>query len=145
MYILLVEEDHFYASMIMGFLKKAGFSNIKHIDNGVDCLLQVYEESTPDLVIMDSHLSRVNGVDVIQKLITHKPGMKILVLKPLTNGSKFVQPNHHAIIDVIMKDDLVLDHIMPHIHNIHSEVVQRKKSRPVTNMLVNFKRFIFAP
>ncbi|MBK7173928.1 MAG: response regulator [Bacteroidales bacterium] len=145
MYILLVEEDHFYASMIMGFLKKAGFSNIKHIDNGVDCLLQVYEESTPDLVILDSHLSRVNGVDVIQKLVTHKPGMKILVMKPLTSSKKFVEPSHRAVIDIILKDELVLDHLMPHIHIIHSEVVQRKKSRPVTNMLVNFKRFIFAP
>ena len=48
-------------------------------------------------------------------------------------------------IDIILKDELVLDHLMPHIHIIHSEVVQRKKSKPVTNMLVNFKRFIFAP
>ena len=54
MNILLVEEDHFYASMISGFLKKAGFGQIKHIDNGIDCLLQVYEETTPDLVILDA-------------------------------------------------------------------------------------------
>lgn len=145
MNILLVEEDHFYASMVMGYLKKSGFNNIKHIDNGVDCLLQVYEEATPDLVIMDAHLSRVNGVDVMQKLLAHKPGLKILILQEPGNGKR---PDHQvkgSILDVIIKDDLVFERIMPHIRIIHSELIQHRKSRPVNNLLMSLKRFIFAP
>jgi DNA-binding NtrC family response regulator len=145
MYILFVEEDHFYASMVMGYLKKVGFTNIKHIDNGVDCLLQVYEEATPDLLILDARLSRVNGVDVMQKLLAHKPGLKILVLREQTNQKRSDLQINGPVIDIIIKDDQVFERMMPHIHIIHSESIQKKKSRPVNNLLMSLKRFIFAP
>jgi len=145
MYILLVEEDHVYASMIMGYLKKSGFTNIRHIDNGIDCLLQVYEEKTPDLMIMDSHLGRVNGVEVLQKLNTHKPGLRVIILKSQNNGTKISQSVQESAMDIITKDEQIFENLMPHVHRIHTEVVHHKRSRPVTNMLVNFKRFIFAP
>jgi len=145
MNILLVEEDHFYASMVMGYLKKAGFGNIKHIDNGVDCLLQVYEEAIPDLLIMDAHLSRVNGVDVMQKLLAHKPGLKILVLQDQINPRRSDQQFSGPFIDIIPKDDQIFERMMPYIHIIHSESIQKKRSRPVNNLLLTFKRFIFAP
>jgi DNA-binding NarL/FixJ family response regulator len=145
MNILLVEEDHFYASMISGFLKKAGFGQIKHIDNGIDCLLQVYEETTPDLVILDAHLGRVNGVEVTEKLIRHKPGLKVIILASQASRKKITQSVQNSVLDVIIKDDKVFENLMPHIHIVHSEVVNMKKAKPVTNLLVSLKRFIFAP
>jgi DNA-binding NarL/FixJ family response regulator len=145
MYILLVEEDHFYASMILGLLKKSGFDDVKHIDNGIDCLLQVYEDVTPDLVIMDSFLGRVNGVEVLQKLIKHKPGLKVVLMSSQPIGKKINESLKEAVLDIILKDDMVFEHLLPHIQRIQADVIQRKRSRPVTNLLVNFKRFIFAP
>jgi DNA-binding NarL/FixJ family response regulator len=145
MYILLVEEDHFYATMIMGLLKKAGFDDVKHIDNGIDCLLQVYEEVTPDLVIMDSHLGRVNGVEVLQKLLNHKPGLKVVLMSSQPGNKKINESIKNVVMDIIMKDDMVFEHLLPHIEKTQTEVLLKKRSRPVSNMLVNFKRFIFAP
>lgn len=145
MYILLVEEDHFYAQMITGLLKKAGFDDVKHIDNGIDCLLQVYEDATPDLVIMDSHLGRVNGVEVLQKLLNHKPGLKVVLMSGQSAGKKINESLKDAVLDIIMKDDMVFEHLLPHIEKIQVDVLLKKKSRPVSNLLVNFKRFIFAP
>ncbi|NVO19559.1 MAG: response regulator [Bacteroidetes bacterium] len=145
MYILLVEEDHFYASMIMGLLKKSGFDDIKHIDNGIDCLLQVYEDVTPDLVIMDSHLGRVNGVEVLQKLLTHKPGLKVVLMSSQPNGKKINESLKDAVLDVIMKDEMVYEHLLPFVEQIQKDVIQKRRNRPVTNLLVNFKRFILAP
>ncbi len=145
MYILLVEEDHFYAQMITGLLKKAGFDDVKHIDNGIDCLLQVYEDATPDLVIMDSHLGRVNGVEVLQKLLNHKPGLKVVLMSGQPAGKKINESLREAVLDIIMKDDMVFEHLLPHIEKIQVDVLLKKKSRPVSNLLVNFKRFIFAP
>jgi len=145
MYILLAEEDHFYASMIIGFLKKAGFGQIKHIDNGIDCLLQVYEETTPDLVILDAHLGRVNGVEVVDKLIRHKPNLKVIILAGKDSRKSISQSVQNAVLEIIPKDESALERLMPHIHIVHSEVVNWKKARPVSNLLVNLKRFIFAP
>lgn len=145
MYILLVEEDHFYASMISGFLKKEGFGQIKHIDNSIDCLLQVYDEVTPDLVIMDARLGRVNGVEVIEKLLRHKPGLKVVILTGESNGKRITQSVQNAVIDIIVKDELIFDRLMPHVRIIHSELINSRKNRPVSNLLVSFKRFIFAP
>lgn len=145
MYILLVEEDHFYATMITGLLKKAGFDDVKHIDNGIDCLLQVYEEATPDLVIMDSHLGRVNGVEVLQKLLNHKPGLKVVLMSSQPGGKRINETIKNVVMDIIMKDDMVFEHLLPHIEKIQAEVLLKRRSRPVSNLLVNFKRFIFAP
>jgi len=145
MYILLVEEDHFYAQMITGLLKKAGYDDVKHIDNGIDCLLQVYEEATPDLVIMDSHLGRVNGVEVLQKLLNHKPGLKVVLMTGQPTAKKINESLKDAVLDIILKDDMVFEHLLPYIEKIQVEVLHKKKSRPVSNLLVNFKRFIFAP
>jgi DNA-binding NarL/FixJ family response regulator len=145
MYILLVEEDHFYATMISGFLKKEGFGQIKHIDNGIDCLLQVYEEATPDLVILDAHLGRVNGVEVIEKLMRHKPGLKVIILASQASGKRISPAVQDVVLEVIQKDDRVFEKLMPQVRFVHSEVISRKKAKPVTSLLLNLKRFIFAP
>ena len=145
MYILLVEADHSYAKNLLSNLSKEGFNQVKHIDNGIDCLLQVYEDATPDLVIMDSRLERINGVDVLQKLVTHKSGIRVIMLSNSANGIHSPKEVNDCLLDVVARDNQVIDHLMPHIHYIHSELNHSRKNRPVNSLLVNLKRFIFAP
>ena len=61
------------------------------------------------------------------------------------NGKKIDESLKEAILDNIIKDDMVFEHLLPHIEKIQSEVIHKRRSHPVNNLLVNFKRFIFAP
>ena len=94
---------------------------------------------------MDSHLGMVNGVEVLKKLLHHKPGLKVILMSDQPNGKRINESLKEAILDNITKDEMVFEHLLPHIEKIQTEFIHKRRSHPVNNLFANFKRFIFAP
>lgn len=79
MFILLVDNNRFHASVLKEMLLKAGFDTVGYAENGIECAIQVYDES-PDVVIIDESQCFINGVDIIKNIHITRPETRIIVL-----------------------------------------------------------------
>ena len=118
MFILLVEDDPFYATMLQELLKNAGYDDIKHLDNGLECLLQVYEERVPDVIIMDQQLGMVNGVEVLQKIRAYKPDLRVIFMSGQKSVKLAVQSIKQGARDYIKKDEKAFENLLPILKEI---------------------------
>lgn len=64
--ILIVEDNLMIVKMISRRLKKAGYEILSAM-NGVDGVEQALEK-TPDLILMDMHMPKMDGYTAVQKL-----------------------------------------------------------------------------
>jgi len=140
MFILLVEDDQFYAAMLTERLKAEGFDDLKHVDNGLECLLQVYEEKTPDVIIMDQQLGMVNGVEVLQKIRAYKPGLKVIFMSGQRDVKLAVQSIKQGAMDYIQKDEKAFDLLIPVLRTIETEKKNRSEKSAVKSFLYKMKK-----
>jgi DNA-binding NtrC family response regulator len=142
MFILLVEDDQFYATMLLELLKNAGYENVKHIDNGLECLLQVYEETVPDVIIMDQQLGMVNGVEVLQKIRAYKPDLRVIFMSGQKNVKLAVQSIKQGAMDYIKKDEHTFENLLPVLKKVEEEMVKKSANTPVKSALSKIKKFL---
>jgi DNA-binding NtrC family response regulator len=142
MFILLVEDEPWYAEMIIGLLKAKGYDNVKHVDNGLDCLLQIYEETVPDVVIMDQDLGLVNGVEVLQKIRAYKPDLRVVFMSGQKSVKLAVQSIKQGALDYIRKDDHAADNLIKVLDGIEAKLKQKAGEKPVRNALSKIKKFL---
>jgi DNA-binding NtrC family response regulator len=140
MFILLVEDNQFYAALVLERLKMEGFDNIKHVDNGLECLLQVYEETVPDVIIMDQELGLVNGVEVMQKVRAYKPWLKVIFLSTQEDVKIAVQSIKQGAMDYVKKDENSFNILIPLLKRIEEELKQKANSSPIKTFLGKIKR-----
>ena len=71
--ILLVEDSESDARLIKEFLKEVNFNSVLHtVNDGIEALDFLYMhceyDYSPDLVILDLNLPRMNGIEVLKKI-----------------------------------------------------------------------------
>ncbi len=142
MFILVVEDNHLYAKLVMEVLKNAGYENTKHVDNGLECLLQVYEEEVPDVIIMDQDLGMVNGVEVLQKIRAYKPDLKVIFMSGQTDVKLAVQSIKRGAMDYITKDEKAFDKLLPALKEIEEAMRKKSADKPVKRILPRIKKFL---
>ena len=142
MFILLVEDDPFYATMLQELLKNAGYDDIKHLDNGLECLLQVYEERVPDVIIMDQQLGMVNGVEVLQKIRAYKPDLRVIFMSGQKSVKLAVQSIKQGARDYIKKDEKAFENLLPILKEIESEMKNMSANTPIKKDFSKIKKFL---
>lgn len=143
MFILLVEDDHFYATMITELLKQSGYNDFLHVDNGLECLVQVYEERVPDVVIMDQQLGMVNGVEVLQKIRAYRPDLRVIFMSGQKDVKVAVQSIKKGAREYIIKDEHAFSRLGAVLKEIESELEREKeKGKPVKKILGKVKDFL---
>ncbi len=142
MFILLVEDDHFYASMIQELLRQNGYTDLKHFDNGLECLLQVYEDKVPDVVIMDYQLGLVNGVEVLQKIRAYKPDLRVIFMSGQKDVKVAVQSIKKGARDYITKDEKAFERLLTVLKEIESEMTMKEQNKPAKKLWSKVKQFL---
>jgi pilus assembly protein CpaE len=82
--IVLVDDDRVIQRMVGAFLERSGY-RVRIASNGIDAL-QLIHEQMPDLVLTDSRMPELNGVELTARLRGHyrTAGMPILMFSELT-------------------------------------------------------------
>ncbi|MEI6456017.1 MAG: response regulator [bacterium] len=142
MFILLVEDDHFYATMLLELLRQNGYGNVKHFDNGLECLVQVYEDKVPDVVIMDHQLGLVSGTEVLQKIRAYKPGLKVIFMSGQKDVKVAVQSIKQGARDYIRKDEKAFEKLLKVLKDIEAEMEEKAGNKPVSKFFSRIKRFL---
>jgi two-component system, cell cycle sensor histidine kinase and response regulator CckA len=78
--ILLIDDEQSVRSIVMKILQRASFKVVE-AESG-EAALKIVESHTGtiDLVVTDLHMPGLNGPEVVKKLATLRPGLKVLFM-----------------------------------------------------------------
>ena len=80
MYKVLVVDDHpFIRTALRTLVSEEGYEVVGETDNGVDAISQV-RQLTPDLVLLDITMPRLDGIAVIERIRALELNTRIIVL-----------------------------------------------------------------
>jgi polysaccharide export outer membrane protein len=119
--ILLVEDDAFYAGMVKDYLKSNGFPGIQLARNGIECLLEIHEEKAPDVVILDQNLGKLNGLDLLRRILAFNPDIKVLFISGQNQIDTAIKALKYGAMDFFLKDEQVFARLLPALKEISEE------------------------
>ncbi|NWE43145.1 response regulator transcription factor [Pseudomonas yamanorum] len=87
--VVLVDDHPFIRASVRALVTQAGHKVVAEADNGVDAITAV-REWTPDLVLLDITMPRMDGITVIERIRALEMTPKIIVLS-------YLSPEHYAM------------------------------------------------
>ena len=138
---MLVEDDSFYAELLTNFLKDNGFQDIRHASSGVDCMLQVFEERSPDVVIMDYKLGQLDGISIMEKLLLHKPDMKIIFISNQIDLHVAVNAMKLGAEDYLRKNDELFSKLISRLNRITIPQKENSLGSKIKKILCETREF----
>lgn len=130
MFILLVENNQFHASVLCKMLLKAGFNTIGFVDSGLDCIKLMHQNKTPDVVIIDENECTVKGVDILKSIQQTNANTRIIIL---TSDESTISEAHYAqgnSISYFKRDNLASENFTRTLYDIFTEKI-RQSNKPV--------------
>jgi putative nucleotidyltransferase with HDIG domain len=77
--ILIVDDDEAIRNLFKETLEELGY-RCESVENGLECLQKVYEGNSYDIVLLDVHMPRLNGIETLRKLKIHSPDISIIIV-----------------------------------------------------------------
>ncbi len=109
--ILLVEDDMILAEMYQAKFELEGH-DMKVVNNGEDCL-KLLKNYTPDLILLDILMPKLNGFHVLKE-IKKQPNLRQIPIILLTNlGQAEVDMNQELAHALGVNDYLIKSHHTP--------------------------------
>lgn len=106
--IFLVEDHNIMRHGLASLLKlEQGANIVGEAASGEEAVSKLADMAPPDLVIMDIALPGMNGMQATQKILSHAPGVRVLILS-MYNNPTFVQQTLEAgASGYILKESMV--------------------------------------
>ncbi len=142
MFILLVDNNRFYVSVLKEMLVRAGFDRIEYADNGLECFLQICKGDIPDVVIIDENQLYENGVDVLKNIRTSCPELTVIILTDTISLETAVQNSQRGSTYYITKESITTDNLPHVLYNIFTEKFNTVKHSSVHRTISSFRRTI---
>lgn len=127
MFILLVDNNRFFVSVLKVMLFKAGFNSIGVADNGHECLNQIDEDESPDVIIIDENQCFIDGLDVIEHIRISLPDTKIIILTCLNSDLNINLLPEKGSIFLMDKSSITADNLPQILYNIFTEKISATK------------------
>ena len=104
--ILIVDDDAAFVEAVRAQLAGDGrFEVVGHADKGTDAL-QLARTLTPDLVLMDIAMPRMDGIVAARRLQKTCPGCRVVMLTGSDAVADFDRSREAGAIDYLRKDRL---------------------------------------
>ncbi len=100
--ILLVDDAAFMRMMIKDALTKNGYTNILEAADG-EIACTVFDEQTPDLVIMDITMPNKTGIEALRDIKAKHPAAKIVMCSAMGQEAMVVEAIKLGALDFIVK------------------------------------------
>jgi len=102
---LLVEDDENERELLAGLLRMCGIE-VQAVEDGDDALLYLKNNQAPDVILLDLHLPRMNGADLVRAVRDQGVPTKIFMV----TGSE--PPNHVPPVDRWIRKPLDPDRLL---------------------------------
>jgi DNA-binding NtrC family response regulator len=144
MFILLVEDEDLYAKMIWTFLEQNGYTDLKRVDNALECLQQVHVDRVPDIIVLDYNLGNLDGVSTLKQIRSFRPDLKVILLSGQKDVKVAVQSIKKGAREYIIKEGgREFERLLSIIREIEAELAQKKESeKPIAKLFNKVKHFL---
>lgn len=136
--VFVVENNLIYNRLVSEYLKKQGFSNVKSIISGEECVQIVGEGTHPDIVIQDYSLDGINGLEVLKQVKNISPHSEFIFLTSNENMEVAVNTIKFGAYDYIVKDKMALEKVVYKMRKIVSMFRLQRKHNQIRNVLYTF-------
>ncbi len=107
--VFLIEDDKVYAEYIIKSLQKDNLYKVDHFLQAEDAL-KVMTMVTPDALIVDYRLPKMNGIQFFEKIKSKIPStVKVILLSATQDGSLVLSFIQKGVRDYVIKDETVID------------------------------------
>lgn len=113
--IMIVEDDQFLLHMINVKLEKEGY-NTYTAENGEEAM-KILSKVTPDLMILDLVMPKMNGFEVLEELKKNKKLSKIpvIVFTNLAQESDMNRVKEFGVLDYLIKADTPIQSVVDRV------------------------------
>ena len=140
MFILLVDSNKFYVSVLQTMLFKAGFNCIEIAGNGLECLFHMNRKDSPDVIIIDESLCHVDGLNILKNIRYSRPATKIIIL---TGAESEINTNtlpDNGSIFLMDKSSITADNLPQVLYNIFTEKISSTKLPQSNRVFASLRR-----
>jgi len=140
MFILVVDNNRFYVSVLQAMLSRAGFNSVEYTDNGLECVSEIYKDENPDVIIIDEGQCYINGLDIV-KIIRHsQPNTKIIIMTGVdSNFNTNLLPDNGSIY-LMEKSSIAADNLPQILYNIFTEKISSTKLPTANKVFSSLRR-----
>ncbi len=103
--ILLADDEELFRTQIASLLKEEGF-NVEMASDGV-AAINIIRENAFDLILLDYHMPKVNGMEVLQFVKDKHPATEVIIITGTGDVSTAVESMKIGAYDYVMKPILV--------------------------------------
>jgi DNA-binding NtrC family response regulator len=108
--IYLVDDDKIFVTALTDQFEKISNAAVHSFETGEECLQNI--EQSPDIVVLDYYLNStypraMNGLQIMQKILKHKPETKVIMLSAQDNMDVAVDTIKHGAYDYVIKNEKV--------------------------------------
>ncbi len=100
--LMIVDDSKLIRQRIAREYDADTFELIGTAENGADAI-DLFEQSSPDVVTMDLTMPKLDGIDCIEQLISRDPSTKILVISALNDTSIGIEALEKGAMGFITK------------------------------------------
>ena len=140
MFILLIDNNRFYVSVLQAMLFKAGFDCLGYAENGLSCINQIDTDENPDVIIIDEGQCFLNGIDVIQKIRESKPETRIIILTGIESGINLNLLPENGPVYFMDKCSITAENLPQVLYNIFTEKISLTRIPPMNKLFSSLRR-----
>ena len=129
--IFVVENNKIYNRLVTEYLKKQGFSNVKSLVSGEECIQTIENGEKPDIIIQDYSLDGINGLEVLKQVKKISPHSEFIFLTSNENMEVAVNTIKFGAYDYIVKDKMALEKVVYKMRKIVSMFKLQKKNSQI--------------
>lgn len=102
--ILVVEDSHFYATLVRGLLEPAGFE-VEVAEHGVQALEMIHA-SPPDLVLTDLRMPEMDGLELVETIRSERLVVPVILMTQHGSEEIAIEALRRGAASYVPKDSL---------------------------------------
>ncbi len=99
--ILFVEDESAIRANYVSFLKRY-YKNVFEAENG-ERAWKVYQEKRPDILIVDIHIPKLNGLELVRKIRVYDQNTKIIMLTAFADTKYLLEATELNLVKYLVK------------------------------------------
>ena len=100
--ILICDDAAFMRMMIKDILTKNGYNVVAEAENGLKAV-EKYQETKPDLVLMDITMPEMDGIQALKKIKSVDPNASVVMCSAMGQQAMVIESNQSGARDFIVK------------------------------------------
>lgn len=101
--VLVVDDHHLFRTGLRRLLTEHGFEVVGEAPDG-DAALDLVEARRPEVVVVDLHMPRVSGVEVVRAVVERHPSIHLLALTVSFSENDIVDAVEAGAVGYLLKD-----------------------------------------